>query len=352
MEKYMDADKRMTAAEAIRRFVHDGESFVFANCLYCMPLALTHELIRQGKRGLMAFQQGGIEEIDQLILSGVIDRLVLAYNFRAGGPRIISPLDRALKEGQVAVEEMTNHTLLSMMKAGAMGYPFLPVLPGIKVTDVVKRNGFMGNQRFAPVTDPFTGNDTLVVKGFNPDFALIHVQRADRAGNGQLWGAMINSKWAALAAKKVILSCEEIVDEEVIMSSPHLTIVPAHKVCAVVECPWGAHPSEVLGHYDYDFPFRVLFVGSAANPDAAKFWLDEWIYKVADRQEYVQHYIKRFGKDTLDAFRARPFKSVPADYGSTFSRDWDERGYSRSMGMTMQEFVAMLDAKGALSHGN
>ncbi len=91
MEKYMDADKRMTAAEAVGRFVNDGESFVFANCLYSMPLALTHELIRQRKKNLMAFQQGGIEEIDQLILSRVIDRVVMAYNFRAGGPRIVTP---------------------------------------------------------------------------------------------------------------------------------------------------------------------------------------------------------------------------------------------------------------------
>ena len=352
MEKFMDSDKRMTAREAIERFVKDGESFVFANCLYSMPLELTHELIRQKKKNLMAFQQGGIEEIDQLLLSEVIDRLVIAYNFRAGGPRITSPLDRAIKEGQVVIEEMTNHTLLSMMKAGAMGYPLIPVLPGIKVTDVVKRKGFLGDQRFAEIKDPFTGEDMLVVKGYNPDFALMHVQRADKFGNGQLWGAMINSKWAALAAKKVILSCEEIVDTEVIMSSPHLTIVPSHKVCAVVECPWGAHPSEILGHYDYDFPFRALFFGSCSSPEGAKAWMDEWIYNVADRSEYIEHYINRFGQNTLDAFRAKPFKSVPADYGSTFSLDWDENGYSRNMGINMDEFVAMLDEKGALIHGN
>ncbi|MGD0274853.1 MAG: CoA-transferase [Syntrophales bacterium] len=352
MQKFMDADKRMSARQAVERFVKDGDSFVFANCLYCMPLALTHELIRQGKKNLMAFQQGGIEEIDQLLWSEVIDRLVIAYNFRAGGPRIISPLDRAIKDGKVVVEEMTNHTLLSMMKAGAMGYPFMPVLPGISRTDVVRRKGFMGDQRFAEIKDPFTGQDMLVVKGYNPDFALMHVQRADKAGNGQLWGAMINSKWAALASRKVILTCEEIVDTEVIMSSPHLTIVPAHKVCAVVECPWGAHPSEVLGHYDYDFPFRVLFVGSTSNPDTAKAWFNDWIYNVPDREAYIRQYINRFGQDTLDAFRAKPFKSVPADYGSTFSLDWDEQGYSKNMGVTMEEFIAMLGQKGALIDGN
>jgi len=348
----MDADKRMSAREAVERFVHDGDSFVFANCLYCMPLALTHELIRQRKKNLLVFQQGGIEEIDQLLLGGVIDRMVIAYNFRAGGPRVVTQLDRALKEEKIVIEEMTNHTLLSMMKAGAMGYPFMPVLPGIKDTDIVRRRGFLGDQRFAEIKDPFTGKDMLVVKGYNPDFALMHVQRADKAGNGQLWGAMINSKWASLAAKKVILSCEEIVDTDVIMSSPHLTIVPAHKVCAVVESPWGAHPSEVLGHYVYDYPFRVLFFVSAFDPGSANAWIQDWIYNVPDREAYIRQYVDRFGQDTLDAFRAKPFRSVPADYGSTFALEWDEQGYSKNMGLKMDEFIAMLDEKGVLIHGN
>jgi len=352
MEKYMESDKLMTAREAVSRFVSDGESFVFANCLYCMPLALAQELIRQRKKNLMVFQQGGIEEIDQLVESGVVDRIVLAYNFRAGGKRLDPPLERAWKEKRVKLEEMTNHTLLSMMKAGAMGYPFIPVMGGIRVTDVVKQRGFLGDQRFAEVADPFSGKRTLVVKGYNPDIALIHVQRADRAGNGQLWGAMINSKWAALAAKRVILSAEEIVDTEVIRSSPHLTIVPAHKVCAVVHIPWGAHPSEVAGHYDYDMPFRALFFGSASTPEALGAWLDEWVHGVPDREGYIKHYIDKFGDRPLEKLKATPYISVPADYGFSFAGVWDDKDYSSQLGMSMKEFVQMLDEKGVLIHGN
>ena len=352
MEKFMERDKLMTAKEAVKEFVSDGDSFVFANCLYAMPLALAHELIRQKKKNLMCFQQGGIEEIDQLIESETIDRLVLAYNFRAGGKRLVTPMDRAMKDGSIKVEEMTNHTLLSMMKAGAMGYPFIPVMGGIRVTDVVKRRGFLGAQRFAEVEDPFTGKKTLVVKGYNPDFALMHVQRADRMGNGQLWGAMINSKWAALAAEKVILSTEEIVETEVIKSSPHLTIVPAHKVAAVVKCPFGAHPSEVAGHYDYDMPFRALFVASSQSPEGFKAWFDEWVFGVADRAEYIRHYVDKFGEDTLNTLKAKPFMSNPADYGFPFTRVWDESDFSEQLGMDMEEFVKMLDEKGVLIDGD
>jgi glutaconate CoA-transferase subunit A len=220
------------------------------------------------------------------------------------------------------------------------------------VTDVVKRSGFLGKDRFAEVEDPFTGKKVLVVKGYNPDVALMHVQRADRAGNGQLWGAMINSKWAALAAKRVILTAEKIVTSDVVKSSPHLTIVPAHKVAAVVECPFGAHPSELAGYYDYDMPFRALFVASSQSPEGYKAWFDEWVYGVSDRKEYIEHYIEKFGEDTLNGLKAKPFMSTPADYGFPFTMVWDENDNSEQLGMSMDEFVEMLDKKGVLIDGS
>lgn len=78
LEKYMEKDKRMTAKEAVERFVSDGDSLVIANCLYSTPYALLHEIIRQGKKGLTVFQQGGIDELDQLILGGCVKTLALA----------------------------------------------------------------------------------------------------------------------------------------------------------------------------------------------------------------------------------------------------------------------------------
>ncbi len=348
MEKYMEPNKLMTMKEAINKFVKDGDSFVFANCLTGMPLATVHEIIRSGKKGMMVFQQGGIEELDLLVEAGTVDRVALAYNFRSGGKRVQSPLDRAIKEKRIKLEEFTNFTLLSMMKAGAMGYPLMPVLSGIRVTDVVQKRGFFGKDKFAEITDPFSGQKILVVKAQNPDFALMHVQRADKAGNGQLWGAMINSKWAALAAKKIILTAEKIVDSSVINSSPHLTIAPAHKVCAVIECPWGAHPCEMAGHYDSDIVFRALFWASIGSSASMKAWMDEWIYNIPDRKAYIDHYTNKFGKDAMESRKATPFLSVPADYGFTFTKEWDENGYSKEFGMNMEQFEHYLDEKGAL----
>ncbi len=348
MEKYMASDKRMSMKEAVNKFVKDGDSFTYANCLTGTPLALTHELIRSGKKNLTLFHQCGLEEIDLLTEARVIDRLVTAYNFRLGGKRLVPPLDRALKEQRLQIEEMSNLTLLSMMKAGAMGYPFMPVLSGIQMADFVKRKGFLGDQRFGTVQDPFTSQKQLVVKGYNPDFALMHVQRADKAGNGQMWGAMFNSKWAALAVKKIILTCEKIVDASVIKSSPHLTIAPWYKVCAVVECPWGAHPADLAGCYDNDFPFRALYFATLGSVDAMKKWMDEWIYGIKDREEYMAQYTQKFGRESLEGLKAKPFPSAPADYGNAFSMDWDESGYNRSLDMTKAQFLKFLEEKGVL----
>jgi len=191
----------------------------------------------------------------------------------------------------------------------------------------------------------------VVVKGRNPDVAVVHVQRADKSGNAQLWGALINTKWACLASQKVIVSCEQVVDEETILRSPHLTIVPGFRVCAVVEEPWGAHPSDVIGFYDYDMIFRSLFFMQTMSEEGGKAWMDEWIYGIEDRQAYLQHYTDRFGLKYLNDLRARPFLSIPADYGSTGRRAWDAEDISFNFYMTRGEFLQALEEKGGFVDG-
>ena len=351
LQKWMDEGKRMTAREAVGRFVSDGDSLVIANSLYSTPHALVHEIIRQGRKGLTVFQQGGIEELDQLLLGKCVSKLAMAYNFRVAGERIETVLERALRSGEVVVEDYSNYTILAMLQAGAMGYPFLPVMSGIRETDVYRVERVFPGQKFGEVECPFTGEKVVVVKGRNPDVAVVHVQRADKSGNAQLWGALINTKWACLASQKVIVSCEQVVDEETILRSPHLTIVPGFRVCAVVEEPWGAHPSDVIGFYDYDMIFRSLFFMQTMSEEGGKAWMDEWIYGIEDRQAYLQHYTDRFGLKYLNDLRARPFLSIPADYGSTGRRAWDAEDISFNFYMTRGEFLQALEEKGGFVDG-
>ena len=260
-------------------------------------------------------------------------------------------MERALRAGEVEIEDYSMYTMTTMLQAGAMGYPFLPVISGIRESDVYHTESFFAGQKFAEVECPFTGEKMVVVKGRNPDVTVVHVQRADKFGNAHFWGALVGTKWACLAADKVIVSCEEIVDEETIMRSPHFTIVPGFRVCAVVEEPWGAHPSELLGYYGFDIVFRTLFFGSAARENTAKAWMDEWVYGVEDRKAYLQHYVERLGQRHLDNVKAKPCLSVPADYGGTGRRPWDEHGMSHDSLYSRQEFLEALVLDGEPSDG-
>ncbi len=336
----------MTAADAIGKFVPDGCSISIANFLHSTPFALIHELIRQKKKDLLVWSQSGIEELDLLIGAGCTKKIITAYNFRAGGEWANGEFDRALNEGRLEVEDLSNFAVLAMLWAGAMGYNFIPVLKGIRETDIFKISTILGGEKFKVVKDPFSGEDTVVVKGANPDVALIHVQRCDREGNAQYWGSIGNSKWASLACKKIIVSTEQIVDHDVVRFSPHLTLIPGFRVDAVVEEPWGAHPAEALGAYNTDYGFRAMFFMHNITAVSMQSFLKEWVYDCAGRAEYLAHYVERFGQAPLSRLRARTHPSYPADLGSANFSVWDERGYSEALGMTRSEFDQVLEKQG------
>lgn len=338
--------KLMTAKEAISRFFPDGCSFVVGNFLHPAPHALLQEVIRQGKKDLTFWSQSSVEEVEQFLLAGCASRVVTAFNYRAGGKEAKCHLEDHFKAGTVDVEDYSNYTLLMCLKAAALGLPFIPVADAIRETDIFRIRRFLGDRKFGIVKSPFDGREHVVVPAYSPDVCLVHVQRASEQGNAQFWGPAANVKWAILASKQIIVSAEEIVAEEVINASPELTVAPAFRVSAVVHEPWGGHPGELLGCYNGDLNFRSLFFMQSGNPQAAKGWLDEWVYGVADRREYVQHYIERFGLQSLEYLRARTTISAPANHGHAFRRPWDDSGYSERFQMNKEQFEKLLEEKG------
>jgi glutaconate CoA-transferase, subunit A len=157
---------------------------------------------------------------------------------------------------------------------------------------------------------PFTGEELAAVPALNPDTAIIHAQRADRDGNAQIWGLIGVQKEAAFAARNVIVVVEEIVEETLIRSDPNRTLIPGLIVKAVVEEPFGCHPSYAQGYYDRDNDFYIRW--REISKDVARFnsYLDEWVYGVRDRAEYV----KRM-EGALARLKARSRFSSPVNYG-------------------------------------
>jgi glutaconate CoA-transferase subunit A len=309
---------------------------------------LVYEVARQQKKNLTLYSQSGILDVEVLVAAGCVDRLVTTYVLRSGGKTGGSAVERALQAGTLEMEDYTNFNYNARLVAGMHGFSFMQVFEGVMATDLFRKRTFLGENKYRVIRCPYTGKDVLTVPAANPEVCLVHVQRADQFGNAQYWGSMGSVAAAALCSRRIVVSCEEIVDHEVIRSSPHLTIIPAHRVAAVVEVPWGAHPTEVLGYYNLDRFMYGLFMAAAATRDGLGAWMAEWVFGCPDRRAYLDHYSRMGGIDLLAGLKAQPYHSAPADYGSAYSSVWDDHGRERSLGLTREELERLLRDKGLL----
>jgi glutaconate CoA-transferase subunit A len=342
-------NKVMSAKEAINRFVKDGDHLVIGNYTVGTCAELVFEVIRQQKKGLTLYSQSGVFDVEVLVAGGCVDRLVSTYVYRAGGKEGGSAVERALRAGTLEMEDYTNFQYNARLMAGMHGFSFMQVLEGAMVTDLFKKRSFMGENKYKVIDCPYTGKKILTVPAANPDVCIVHVQRADKFGNAQYWGALGSVAAAALASKKIVISCEEIVEHDIIQSSPHLTIMPAYRVDAVVEVPWGAHPTEVLGYYNLDRMMYAMFFMMDMTGDSLKTWMNEWVYGCPNRQAYIDHYITSYGSGKLDAIKAKPYFSAPANYGAAYTSSWDNDDLERTMGITLEEMEKILEERGLLN---
>lgn len=336
-------DKVMTAGEAVDHFVNDGDHLIIGNYTVCACAELVFEVIRKKKKGLTLYSQSGIFDVEVLVAAGLVDRLVTTYILRSGGKNGSSAVERSLKAKTLEIEDYTNFNYNARLVAGMHGFSFMQVLEGVMETDLYKKRGFMGENKYRAIECPYTGREILTVPAANPDVCIIHVQRADKFGNAQYWGAMGSVTAAALASRKIIVSCEEIVDHEVIKSSPHHTIIPSFRTNAVVLAPFGSHPTEVIGYYNLDRLAFGVFQSAAASEGGLKEWMDEWIYSVKDREAYIDLYLKKFGEKQFNKIMAKPYYSVPANYGSAFSSPYDKNGKEHYMGILEDQVETIIE---------
>jgi glutaconate CoA-transferase, subunit A len=344
------SSKVMTAAQAVEQFVHDGDTLVVGNYTEASPLALIFEVLRQKKKGMTLFSQSGNMDAEILVGGGCIDRMVSAFVHKWGGRAGGSMISRHQEAGTLEVEDYTNFSYNAMLMAGASGFSYMQVLPSIMDTDVFHQRGFMGDKKFGVLTCPFTGQKTPVVPAANPDICLVHVQRADKYGNAQHWGGLGSTVHACLASTRIIVSCEEIVDHEVVRSSPHHTIVPDFRVDAVVEEPWGAHPMELSGYYSTDMNMMGFFSHFNSMEGGMAEWLEEWVYNLPDRTSYIQRYIETFGNQILQGCKARPYYSAPTNYGIGTRSLWNAEGKNPGMNLDFEAHEKLILEKGDLVH--
>jgi glutaconate CoA-transferase subunit A len=300
-----DHSKLLSLSEAISRFVKPGRSVALGTSLEgLIPFAAGHEIIRQKINGLTLI--GPISDMlfDLLIGGGCVAKIRAAWvgNVSTGAAYHFR---RAVEQGipgPLEVENHSNFTLALSLHAGALEVPYLPART-LLGSDIIA-----GNPHFKTFPCPFTGQTLLLVQAIRPDVAILHVQRADAFGNAHLWGNIGVSVEAAKASREVILIAEEIVDSEVIRSDPNRTVIPGMIVSAVVEEPWGAHPSAVHGYYGHDDPVYVDYSRETKTLEDSREWFEKWVYGVKNRRDYLQ----LIPQDQLEQLKVK--NSAPAAF--------------------------------------
>ena len=296
--------KLISLSDAISTYVQDGDTLYASGFTHLIPFAAGHEIIRQRKRDLVLARATPDLIYDQMVAAGCAGKVIWSYmgNPGVGSLRIVRG---AVERGELEWEEYSHFGMITRLQAGASGLPFLP-MNQTGATDLENANPLIKR-----IPDPYGGKDVIVVPALNPDVAIVHVQRADVNGNAHLWGIIGEQKEAAFAAKKVILTAEEIVDESVIRSDPNRTMIPGIIVHAVCHVPYACHPSYAQGYYDRDNEFYLGWDKVSSSQETVKAWLDEWVYGVKDHTEYWN----KLGKETHKRLEIQPKLSESINYG-------------------------------------
>ncbi|MBC7264761.1 MAG: CoA transferase subunit A [Chloroflexi bacterium] len=276
-------DKRMTVAEAVSRFVHDGDFIASGGFGHVrVAMAVVYEIIRQGRKHLTMAGKTAVHDLDILVGAGCVDRVEVAYSF-GHELRGLSPASRrAVETGRCrVVAETSNAGYQWRFLAGMMGLPFIPTR-NLLGTDTFEYSSAV------VVKDPFSGKPICLVPACQPDVAFIHVPRCDKYGNAQIDGILIEDFELSRAARRLIITTEEIVDEEVIRSQPWRTSIPFFVVDAVVHVPYGAHPCEMPYLYFFDEEHIAEWLQLSRTDEGVQTYFDKYVHSVPDFSAYLE----------------------------------------------------------------
>lgn len=271
----------LSLRDAVAQCVHDGDTVALEGFTHLIPHAAGHEIIRQGRRDLHVVRMTPDMVYDQLIGAGCVSRITFSW----GGNPGVGSLQRfrdAVENGwphPLEIEEHSHAGMATRYAAGASGLPF-GVLRGYVGTGLPEYTSTIKQ-----IECPFTGEQLTAVPALNPDVSIIHAQRADRQGNVQIWGLVGVQKEAILAAKRSIVTVEEVVDH--LEPVPNSVVLPSWVLTAVCHVPAGAHPSFAMGFSDRDNAFYKRWDAISKDRDTFTDWIHTHVLGTADHAEYL-----------------------------------------------------------------
>ena len=293
--------------DAVAELVRDGDTVAIEGFTHLICFAAGHEIIRQKRRDLTLCRLTPDVIYDQMVAGGVAKKLVFSW---LGNPGVgsLHAIRRRIEKADPApleIEEYSHFGMVCRYVAGASKLPFFPIRSYFE-SDLPS-----ANPRIVQVESPYGDGPVYAVPPLNPDVAIVHAQRADAAGDAQIWGLLGCQKEAAFAADRVIVVCEELVDEAVIRKDPNRTVFPGLIVDAVVVEPKACHPSYAQGYYDRDNRFYLDWDAVARDAASLDAWLDGWVYGLGSHSEYVE----KLGAERWAALAPGEAWSDPVNYG-------------------------------------
>lgn len=288
----------MSLTEAVA-LIPDNIHVAIGGCHYSRtPMASIWEIIRQKKKGLIFSKSITATEGDLLLVAGTTRHIITSW-FSPGVTWGVSRIMRQfVQSGEAIYEEWSHMSLGLRYRAAAMGIPFLPT------------RSMLGSDVYKQLRDikemqcPFTGDKLALVPALHPDVAIIHVQKADPFGNAQISGFPFMDKDIALAADTVILTTEQIIDNNEIRRTPDRTDIPFFCVDAVVEVPYGCLPHECYGAYEPDFNHMDMYVKvmMERTTEGVQEYLDKYVYAPQAFDDYLSLFnVKDVVRATLNA---------------------------------------------------
>jgi glutaconate CoA-transferase, subunit A len=268
----------MSMAEAVERFVPDGASVAIGTALEALiPFAAGHEMIRQGRRNLELIGPISDALFDQLIGAGCVRRVTAAWvgNVSEGlGHSYRRACEHATPRA-IEVHDHSNFSIALALWAAAWNAPYIPTRT-LLGSDILHTN-----------PDLAVDDGMVRVNAVRPDVAIVHVQRSDEQGHAHAWGPLGITEEAGLAAGRVIVTCEDLVDPSSLLRHPNRILFPETKVVAVVHEPGGAHPSPVQGYFNRDHASYREYATASRTREGFKDWLKTYVLDLPDRSAYL-----------------------------------------------------------------
>jgi glutaconate CoA-transferase subunit A len=243
------------------------------------PMALIREIVRQGARDLTLIPNVSVGLPAELLIAAGLVKCIYASYVGLEHHGLAPAFRRAAEAGEIEVRDVDEPFSVYSMRAGAGSLPFMPLPPGHQAVDVVRLNP----DDYRTTTDPFTGEEVVVVRPLNPDFGLIHVPQADAYGNLRIEGSVVQDVLIAKSSTHVIATAEQIVPVMTTQHDPKLTTIPGFLVDTVVHAPLGAHPTSCHGRYSADEAHIELYKELGSTE-----YLRTWVHEPETLRDYLE----------------------------------------------------------------